>query len=193
MQLVVLRHPRLCLFIVLYYPLLHLLVVLVVRLLVIVLCLLFWVVFRLWFLIMALYLLFLVVFLSFDTGDSPLSAISNCFLSHVASVDLLSTVSGHFLSFVTSSGPLSAVSGGFLSLMPPAGSWALFLTSILSHAHCSFLPPSLFFHFSLLSLPTPLICNSILLIRKRLFDQAFITQKLIASTQQQEEHDLSFG
>ncbi len=92
---------------------------------------------------------------------------------------------GSFLSTV--------FNGGLLSLVPPAGSPALFLTSTSSRAHCSSLSSSPFFHSFLPSLPTPLTRNPAPLTGKRLFDQAFITQRPISLIRQQEELDFSFG
>ncbi len=122
----------------------------------------------------------------------PLSAVSGRPLSLVASVGLLSTVLGHFLSSVTSGGPLSAVLVRPLSLVPPASSRVLFLTSTPSRTNRSFLPFSPFFQSFSSSSPTPLARNPEQLTEKRLFDQAFIAQRLIASTQQNEELDSSF-
>lgn len=64
----------------------------------------------------------------------------------------------------------------------PAGFRALFLPSTLSCARRFSLPSSPLFHFSLPSSPTLLACNQTLFTEKRLFDQVFITQRLIAST-----------
>ncbi len=131
--------------------------------------------------------------LSLVTGGSPSSAVSGRPLSPVAGGGLSSAVSSRLLSPVAGGDPSSAVSGRLLSLVPPVGSRALFLTSTPSRARRSSLPSSPLFHSSLLSSPTPLARNPEPLTRKRSFDQAFITQKPIASTRQQEELDLSFG
>lgn len=122
-----------------------------------------------------------------------LSTVSGRFLSSVVGSSPLSAILGHLLSFVTSGGFLSAVLGRLLSPVPLAGFRALFLTSTLSYVHCFSLPSSPLFHFFLPSLPTPLARNPALLSGKRLFNPAFITQKPIASTQEEDELDLSFG
>ncbi len=134
-------------------------------------------------------------------GGGPLSAVSGRLSSPVAGGGPLSTVSGRPsplvagggpssavlgrpLSLIASGGPLSAVSGRPSSPVPPAGSRVLFLTSTPSRARHFSLFSSLLFHSSLPSLPTPLACNPASLSGKRLFDQAFITQRPIASTRQ---------
>ncbi len=114
-------------------------------------------------------------------------------MSLIAGGGPLSTVSSRPLSLVAGDGPSSAVSGRLLSPVPPAGSRALFLTSTPSCAHCFSLPSLLLFHYSLPSSLISLARNPTLLTGKRLFDQAFITQRPIASKRQQEELDLSFG
>lgn len=137
-------------------------------------------------------------FSSLIAGDSPLLAISNCLLSPIAGGGPLSTVSDRFLTLVVGDSPLSVVSGrllspiagdgpssaifgsSLLSLVPPADSRALFLESTPSCARHSFLPSSLLFYFSLLSLPTLLAHNPTLFTAKRLFNQVFITQRPIA-------------
>ena len=138
---------------------------------------------------------------SFVAGSGLLSAIFDRSLSPVGSSNLLfavlgcllSTVLDCFLSLIASGGPLSAVSNSSsLSLVLPASSWALFLTSTPSRARHFSLPSSPLSHSFLPFLPISLAHNPALLTRKRLFDQVFITQRPIASTQQQEELDLSF-
>ncbi len=148
-------------------------------------------------------------FLSPFACGGPSSAVLGCFSSPVASGGPLSAilchlsffiaggypssaVSGHPLFPVTGGGPLSAVRGCPLSPMPPAGSRALFLTSIPSCARRSFLPFLPLFHSSLPSLPTPLTYNPAPLTGKKSFDQVFITQRVIASIRQQKKLDLSF-
>lgn len=122
-------------------------------------------------------------FSSFITNGDPLSTVLGHLLSFVAGDNLLSIVSGHLSSLVIGSYLLSIVLGHLSSPVSLAGNWALFLTSILSHIHCSSLPSLLFFYFSLLSLPISLAYDPTLLTGKKLFDQAFITQKSIASIQ----------
>lgn len=133
--------------------------------------------------------------------SGPLFVVSGCLLSAVVDGGLLSTVSGCFLSYVASGSLLSAISGsGHLftifgsSLLSPllsADFRALFLTSTPSRIYCSSLPSSLLFYSSLPFLPTLLARNPTLFTEKQLFDQAFITQRPIASIWQQEEVDLS--
>lgn len=110
-------------------------------------------------------------FLSLITGD--------CLLSAIFIGDPLSPI------IVASDGPLSDVfDNHLLFLIPFASLQALFLPNIPYCAHCLsllFLP---FFYFSLPFLPMPLIYHPTLFIRKRMFDQAFIVQKLITSRQQ---------
>ncbi len=132
-------------------------------------------------------------FSSLVASGGPSSAISGRPSSPFAGGGLSSAVSGRPSSLVAGAGPSSTVSVRPSSPVPPAGSQALFLTSIPSCARCSSLPFSPLFHSSFPSSPTPLARNPAPLSGKRLFDQAFITQMLIASTQQQEELDLSFG
>ncbi len=121
--------------------------------------------------------------LSSITGGSSLSTISSCFSSFVANDSPLSAVFVRFLSLVIRNGLLFTIfDGDSLSPLLSTCSWALFLTSTLSYAHRSFLPPSPLFHSSLPSLPTPLAHNPTSLTGKRLFDQVFITQRPIAST-----------
>ncbi len=105
---------------------------------------------------------------------NPLSAVLGRLLSLIANGVPLSTVLGCPLSLVVGDGLLSVVLVRLLSFMPPAGSRALFLTSTPSCAHCSSLPSS----------PTPLAHDLAPLTGKRLFDQAFITQRPIASIRQ---------
>lgn len=117
-------------------------------------------------------------------GGGSLSAVFSYLLSPIADGDPLSTVLGSPLSIVLDY-PLSPIAvGGFLSVvsggdplpfMPPASSRALFLTSILFYARRFFLPFSSLFYSSLPFSLIPLICNPVLLTRKRLFDQTFIT------------------
>lgn len=122
--------------------------------------------------------------LSLVAGDSPLSTVSSHLSSSITGGDPSSTVSSRFSSSVADSGLLSTFSGGGpLFSIPPAGSRTLYLTSTLFYAHCSSLPSSPLFHSSLPSLLTALACNPIPFTGKRLFDQAFITQRPIASRQ----------
>ncbi len=131
-------------------------------------------------------------------GGGPLSAVSDCPSSFVAGGGPSSVVLGRPSSPVAGGGPLSAVSGYLsspvaggssssavlgrpLSPVPPASSWALFLTSIPSRARRSSLPSSPLFHSSLPSSSKPLAHDPAPLTGKRLFDQAFITQRPIAS------------
>ncbi len=126
-------------------------------------------------------------------GGGSSSAISGRLSSPVAGGGLFSAVLVRPSSPVAGDGSLSAVSGYSLSPVPPADSQTLFLTSTPSHKRRSSLPSLPLFDSSLPSLPTLLAHNSAPLTGKRLFDQAFITQRPIASTRQQEELDLSFG
>ncbi len=119
--------------------------------------------------------------LSLVAGVNPLSNVSGRFLSLVAGDGSLSAVLGCFLFLFAGDGLLSAISGRPLSLVPTANFRTLSLTSTPSCARHSSLPSSPLFHFSLSSLPTPLARNPALLTGKRLFDQAFITQRPITS------------
>ncbi len=131
--------------------------------------------------------------LFFITYESPLSRFSHCFLffvltggslsavssdlsSLVVGDDALSTISYYFLSLIAGSGPLSVDSGYYsLFFMLFTSFWALVLTNTPSYIRYSSLPSLLLFHSFLSYSPTPLVCKSTLLIKKRLFDQAFIT------------------
>lgn len=129
-------------------------------------------------------------FSSLVAGGGRMSAVSDCFLSSVTDGDLSSTISGCPSSSVAGSNLLFAVSDCLLS--PISGSSplslvllisfrGLFLTSTPSCVHCSSLPSSPLFRSFLPSLPTPLTHNPTPFTRKRLFDQVFITQRLITS------------
>lgn len=129
-------------------------------------------------------LLFAVLdcFLSLVAGSSSLSTVSGCFLSLVADGGPFSTISSCLLSSITGSGLVSIVPDSSpLSFMPPANSRALFLTSTLSYVRCSSLSTLALFYSFLLLLFISLAHNLSLFTRKRLFDQAFITQRSIIS------------
>lgn len=122
--------------------------------------------------------------LSFITCSSLLPIVLGCFLSLVGNDSFWSTVWDCFLSFVANNGSLFAVfDGGPLSFMLTTGSWVLFLTSISSCTHYFFLSSLPFFYPSLPFLPILFASNPALLTGKGLFDQVFITQRLIASIQ----------
>lgn len=134
-------------------------------------------------------------------GGSPFFAISGRPLVPAASVSPLfavsggplSTISSHSLSFVRGD-PSTTISGsGLLSSVPNASFRALFMPSSSSCACLFYLLSLPLFYSSLSSSPTSLAGNPTRFTRKRLFDKAFITQKPIALTQQEEELDLSFG
>ncbi len=117
--------------------------------------------------------------------NDPLSTISGCFISSVASYGPLFAVFGCHLSAVAGDSPLFAVSdSGSLSSMSPTSSWESFLLCILSHTRCFSLLSLLFIH-SFLPFSPPLLARNLTPhTRKRLFNQAFITQKPITSTKQ---------
>lgn len=118
-------------------------------------------------------------FLSLLAGGGLLSAILGHFLSPVAGDIPLSIVSGCYLSLVAGGGPLSAILGRLLSFILSASSQSLFLTSTLSCTRCFSLPSLPLSHSSLFFLPKTLVRHPTLLTGKRLFNQAFITQKSI--------------
>ncbi len=131
--------------------------------------------------------------LSFVASGGPLSTIFGRSSSSVTSDDPSSAVSDSLLSLIAGGGPLFPLFGtGLLFPISPAGSWALFLTSTPSRARYSSLPSLSLFHSFLPSLSTLLTRNPTPLTGKRLFNQVFITQRPITSTQKQEELDLSF-
>ena len=126
------------------------------------------------------------------TSGGPLFAISVHLLSLVIGSGLLSAilgcllliVLGYSLSLSASDSPLLAISGGVLLFpMPHAYSCSLFLTNIPSCVRHSFLPYLPLFCSFLPSLLILFARNPAPLTGKRLFDQVFITQKPITSTQ----------
>ncbi len=120
--------------------------------------------------------------LTLVAGSSPLFAISGCLSFCVISRGLLSAIFGRPLSLVTSVDPLFTISDGDpLSPMFSISSWLLFLTSTPSHTYRCSLSSLLLFHSFLSSSSTLLARNPTLLTGKRLFDQAFITQRPIVS------------
>lgn len=142
--------------------------------------------------------LFFVVSSGGESADgAPLSPFASacCFLSFsIASANGAggaSTSAGDTSAGITPLFPVAGVS--LLSAMPSVSSQALFLSSTPSCARCFSLLFSPFFHFSLPSSPLPLARNSTPFTGKRLFDQAFITQKPIASIQKYKKLDLRFG
>lgn len=133
------------------------------------------------------------VLLSFIASSSSWFAILCCFLFFIADDNLLSAISGCILSLIVNDNLLSLIFGGSsFSPVLSASFWVLFLLNILSYAHYFSLRSLPLFHSSLPSLLISLIYSPTPFIRKRLFDQTFITQRLIASIQQQEKPDLSF-
>ena len=131
--------------------------------------------------------------LSLITSSGNWSPISDCFLSPIADSwflsailgGFLSAVLGHLLSLVASGSLLFVVfGGGSFSFVPFTSSQALFLTNIPSCARCFSLPSLPLFYSFLLSLLTLLAYNLALLIKKRWFNQVFITQRPIASIRQ---------
>lgn len=120
--------------------------------------------------------------LSFVANSDLLFAVSSCFLFFIASDGLLSAIFGYFLSFVASSGLFFAVSGSSpLSPIPFTSSQALFLLCTPFYTRHFSLPSPLLIYSFLPFLPTLIARNLTLHIRKRLFDQAFITQRPIVS------------
>lgn len=139
-------------------------------------------------------------FLSLFASSGPMFIILGRFSSLVAVGSSLSTVFGHLSSLVIGSGILfavldsllssiagdgllSTISGdGSSSSVPPADSQVLFLISTPFYTCHSSLLSLLLFHSFLFFLPTTLACNPASLTEKRLFDQAFMIQRPIAST-----------
>ncbi len=119
---------------------------------------------------------------SLTTSSGPLSTVFDRLLSLFVNDGPLYTVFGYLLSLITSSDLLSTIFGsGFLFPVPPASSWTLFLTSILSCTRYSSLVSLSLFYSFLPSLPILLTYNPIPLTEKRLFNQTFITQMPIIS------------
>lgn len=131
--------------------------------------------------------------LSLVISNCFLSIVFNCFLSLVASDGPSSTISSDLLFFVASSDFLSTVSdNSFLFFIPLAGSRALFLPNTLSCMCCFLLLSVLLFYSFLPSSPTLFTHHLTLFTGKKMFNQAFIAQKPIASIQQQKKLDLKF-